>query len=34
VIKSTGIIGEYRWDNIRKTSMIGWEQSQLLGEAV
>lgn len=34
VIKSTGIIGEYHWDSIRKASMIGWEQSQLLGEAV
>jgi AraC family transcriptional regulator of adaptative response/methylated-DNA-[protein]-cysteine methyltransferase len=34
VIKSTGIIGEYHWGSIRKTSMIGWEQSQLLGEAV
>lgn len=34
VIKSTGIIGEYHWGGIRKTSMIGWEQSQLLGEAV
>jgi AraC family transcriptional regulator, regulatory protein of adaptative response / methylated-DNA-[protein]-cysteine methyltransferase len=34
VIKSTGIIGEYHWDSVRKASMIGWEQSQLLGEAV
>jgi AraC family transcriptional regulator of adaptative response/methylated-DNA-[protein]-cysteine methyltransferase len=34
VIKSTGIIGEYHWGSPRKTSMIGWEQSQLLGEAV
>ena len=34
VIKSTGIIGEYHWGSVRKTSMIGWEQSQLLGEAV
>jgi AraC family transcriptional regulator, regulatory protein of adaptative response / methylated-DNA-[protein]-cysteine methyltransferase len=34
VIKSTGIIGEYHWGSIRKTSMIGWEQSRLLGEAV
>lgn len=34
VIKSTGIIGEYHWGGIRKTSMIGWEQSQLQGEAV
>jgi AraC family transcriptional regulator of adaptative response/methylated-DNA-[protein]-cysteine methyltransferase len=34
VIRSTGIIGEYHWGNIRKTSMIGWEQSQLLGEAI
>lgn len=29
VIRSTGIIGEYRWDSVRKTSMIGWEQSRL-----
>lgn len=34
VIKSTGIIGDYHWGSVRKTSMIGWEQSQLLGEAV
>jgi len=34
VIKSTGIIGEYHWGSDRKTSMIGWEQSRLLGEAV
>jgi AraC family transcriptional regulator, regulatory protein of adaptative response / methylated-DNA-[protein]-cysteine methyltransferase len=34
VIKSTGIIGEYHWGSIRKTSMIGWEQSLLLGEAI
>lgn len=34
VIKSTGIIGEYHWGSTRKTSMIGWEQSRLLGEAV
>jgi AraC family transcriptional regulator of adaptative response/methylated-DNA-[protein]-cysteine methyltransferase len=33
VIKSTGIIGEYHWGSARKTSIIGWEQSQLLGEA-
>jgi len=34
VIKSTGIIGEYHWGSDRKTSIIGWEQSQLLGEAI
>lgn len=34
VIKSTGIIGQYHWGSARKTSMIGWEQSHLLGEAV
>jgi AraC family transcriptional regulator, regulatory protein of adaptative response / methylated-DNA-[protein]-cysteine methyltransferase len=34
IIKSTGIIGEYHWGSTRKTSMIGWEQSRLLGEAV
>jgi AraC family transcriptional regulator, regulatory protein of adaptative response / methylated-DNA-[protein]-cysteine methyltransferase len=32
VIRSTGIIGEYHWGSTRKISMIGWEQSQLLGE--
>ena len=25
VIRSTGIMGEYRWGNIRKRSMISWE---------
>ena len=34
VIKSTGIIGEYHWGSARKASIIGWEQSQLLGEAI
>lgn len=34
VIKSTGIIGEYHWGSLRKTSIIGWEQSRVLGEAV
>lgn len=34
VIRATGIIGDYHWGTVRKTSMIGWEQSQLLGEAV
>lgn len=34
VIKSTGIIGEYHWGSARKTSIIGWEQSQRLGEAI
>jgi AraC family transcriptional regulator of adaptative response/methylated-DNA-[protein]-cysteine methyltransferase len=29
VIKSTGIIGEYHWGSIRKTSMIGWEASKI-----
>jgi AraC family transcriptional regulator of adaptative response/methylated-DNA-[protein]-cysteine methyltransferase len=34
VIKSTGIIGDYHWGTDRKVSMIGWEQSRILGEAV
>jgi AraC family transcriptional regulator of adaptative response/methylated-DNA-[protein]-cysteine methyltransferase len=34
VIKSTGIIGDYHWGSDRKVSMIGWEQSRVLGEAV
>lgn len=34
VIRATGVIGEYHWGSIRKTSMIGWEQSRLLGEAI
>lgn len=34
VIKSTGIIGEYHWGSVRKTSIIGWEQSRLPGGAI
>jgi AraC family transcriptional regulator of adaptative response/methylated-DNA-[protein]-cysteine methyltransferase len=28
VIRSTGIIGEYRWGTTRKTAMIGWEAAK------
>lgn len=30
VIRSSGIIGEYRWGSTRKTALIGWESSKLL----
>lgn len=33
VIKKTGVIGNYRWGNIRKTAMIGWEASQVRNSA-
>lgn len=33
VIRSSGEIGQYHWGNTRKTAMIGWEASQLMGEA-
>ena len=32
VIRSTGIIGEYRWGSIRKTAMIGREAAESIGE--
>lgn len=28
VIRKTGIIGEYRWDRLRKKSMLGWEMTR------
>lgn len=28
VIRSTGIIGEYRWGSTRKTAIIGWEAAK------
>ena len=28
VIRETGVLGNYRWDPIRKCAMIGWEISQ------
>lgn len=28
VIRSTGIIGDYRWGSIRKSALIGWEAAQ------
>ena len=27
VIRETGVLGNYRWDPIRKCAMIGWEIS-------
>lgn len=33
VIRSSGEIGQYHWGNTRKTAMIGWEASHLMGEA-
>jgi len=27
VIRETGVLGNYRWDAIRKCAMIGWEIS-------
>ena len=32
VIKSTGVIGDYHWGNIRKAAMIGWEAAKTFGE--
>lgn len=32
VIRTTGIIGEYHWGSERKTAIIGWEASKILGE--
>lgn len=32
VIRSTGAFGEYHWGSTRKTAMIGWEASSVLGE--
>ena len=29
VIKSTGIIGDYRWGSARKTAILGWEAAKL-----
>lgn len=29
VIRSVGAISEYKWNKVRKTSMIGWEKAQL-----
>jgi len=31
VIKSTGVIGDYHWGNIRKVAIIGWEAAKSLG---
>jgi AraC family transcriptional regulator of adaptative response/methylated-DNA-[protein]-cysteine methyltransferase len=30
VIRETGVLGNYRWDPIRKRAMIGWEMSRRL----
>ena len=32
VIKSSGVIGEYRWGTVRKTAILGWEASQVFFE--
>ncbi|MGO9480672.1 MAG: methylated-DNA--[protein]-cysteine S-methyltransferase [Candidatus Kryptoniota bacterium] len=32
VIKSTGMIGDYHWGNVRKTAIIGWEAAKTSGE--
>jgi len=32
VIRSTGVIGDYRWQSERKIAMLGWEAAQMLGE--
>jgi AraC family transcriptional regulator of adaptative response/methylated-DNA-[protein]-cysteine methyltransferase len=29
VIRSSGIIGEYRWGSIRKSLLLGWEAAQV-----
>jgi AraC family transcriptional regulator of adaptative response/methylated-DNA-[protein]-cysteine methyltransferase len=34
VIKSAGIIGEYRWGSVRKHLMLGWEASKVSGPEV
>jgi AraC family transcriptional regulator, regulatory protein of adaptative response / methylated-DNA-[protein]-cysteine methyltransferase len=34
VIKSTGAFGEYHWNSVRKTAIIGWESSKCYGEAI
>jgi len=32
VIKSTGVIGDYHWGNIRKVAIIGWEAARSFGK--
>jgi AraC family transcriptional regulator of adaptative response/methylated-DNA-[protein]-cysteine methyltransferase len=32
VIQSSGIVGEYHWGSNRKTTMLGWEASQISSE--
>jgi AraC family transcriptional regulator of adaptative response/methylated-DNA-[protein]-cysteine methyltransferase len=34
VIRSTGILGEYHWGEIRKTAIIAWESGKIYGEAI
>jgi AraC family transcriptional regulator of adaptative response/methylated-DNA-[protein]-cysteine methyltransferase len=34
VIRSSGIIGDYHWGELRKTAIIGWECSKVYGEAI
>ena len=32
VIKSSGLIGEYHWGNVRKTAILGWEAAHVPGD--
>jgi len=32
VIKSTGVIGNYHWGDVRKSAIIGWEAARTFGE--
>ena len=33
VIRSMGVIGQYRWGSVRKRALIGWEQARRVGAA-
>jgi AraC family transcriptional regulator of adaptative response/methylated-DNA-[protein]-cysteine methyltransferase len=33
VIRETGVLGDYRWDPVRKRAMIGWEASHRMVRA-
>ncbi len=33
VIKSTGVIGDYHWGNVRKAVIVGWEAAKTFGES-
>jgi AraC family transcriptional regulator, regulatory protein of adaptative response / methylated-DNA-[protein]-cysteine methyltransferase len=32
VIRTTGIVGDYRWNSTRKKAIIGWEAARVFGE--